>query len=88
MSEIGKAVRELDRERRNKMKELMDEWDNTYYYPKMKELRSRCNHNLKFVGLNPINWPIFTCTICGHTQIEKQDSCDRDESVDEANAER
>lgn len=86
MSEIGSAVRALEKERRTKMKELMEQWDTEYYYPKMKELRSKCEHNMKFVGLNPINWPIFTCTICGHTKIEKQDSCDRDESINEADA--
>ena len=87
MSEIGKAVRVLEKERRDKLKELMDQWDTEYYYPKIKELRSRCEHNFKFVELNPLSWPIFTCTICGYTKIEK-DTCSGDESVDQTVSEK
>lgn len=72
-SEIGRATRLLEKERREKMKELMDEWDRTYYYPKLKELRDQCTHNFRFIDTNPIGYPIFTCSICGRTEIRKED---------------
>lgn len=70
MSVIGQAVRELERERRNKMKDLMQQWDNEYYYPKMRELQSQCEHNWSFSGTNPVGYPIFDCTICHKTEIK------------------
>lgn len=73
MSEIGNAVRELERERRNKMRELMDQWDREYYYPKLKELRDQCDHNWIFSGTNPVGYPIFDCTICHKCEIRSDE---------------
>ena len=67
--EIWQEIRQLEKLRRDKIKEVMDKWDRDFYYPKMKELQNECSHNWNFVGLNPINYPVFTCTICRKTEI-------------------
>ena len=71
MSVIGEQVRILEKERREKQKSLMEEWDKTYYYPKMKELRAQCEHNWRFCDTNPLGYPIYSCTICGKTDIKR-----------------
>lgn len=67
--DIWKEVTALEKERRDKMRELMGQWDQEYYYPKLKELRDQCTHNWRFTDTNPLGYPIFDCTICHKTEI-------------------
>lgn len=78
MSEIGNKYREIERTRMKKMKELMKEYDENVYYPAIKELRRLCGetergHNFNFIDTNPIGYPIFTCSICGLTEIRREE---------------
>lgn len=67
---IGQQVRELDKERREYQRSVTSEWDRTYYFPKLKDLQSRCTHNFKFTDLTWRNKAWFNCTFCGMIKIE------------------
>jgi hypothetical protein len=67
---------QIERARRDKMVELMDEYDKTVYYPAKKALRERCEkvgHHWHFIDVNPVGYPIFSCNQCGATEIRKDD---------------
>ena len=56
---------------------LMRDYDKKIYTPKIKQLRDACGvsssgHNFRFVDTNPLGAPIFTCSICGKTEIRKE----------------
>lgn len=77
MSTIGKRRHDIDQARRVRMKELMQDYDEQVYYPARRQLMQECaqdgdGHNWTFTGLNPLSWPIFTCTRCGATEIKKE----------------
>jgi len=64
-----------EKARRDKMTELMGEYDKTVYYPARKALRERCEkvgHRWNFSDLNPVGYPIFVCNQCGATDIRKE----------------
>jgi hypothetical protein len=68
MSDIGKRKRELDRLRQQKMKELMDEFDKTVYYPKMNQIIEECakeGHSGGKYHDNGFGWSWFYCGKCG-----------------------
>ncbi len=74
-TEIWKERNRIERERRAKMTELMDEYDRTVYWPQRKVLVERClnnGHHWTFRDTNPIGYPIFQCTVCGTTEIRKE----------------
>lgn len=65
---IWERYRELERDRRKKNQELMEEYDQTVYYPALKQLRQECfkeghrGHNFHDNGLG---WTWFYCAKCG-----------------------
>ncbi len=64
----------IEKARRNKMQELMSEYDKNVYYPAKKALRERCDkvgHRWHFSDVNPVGYPIFVCNQCGTTEIRK-----------------
>ena len=66
----------IEKARRQKMSELMDEYDKTVYYPAKKALHERCEkvgHHWNFSDLNPVGYPIFVCSICGATEIRSDE---------------
>lgn len=68
MSDIWREYNELQRERTEKLRELMDEWDKTIYYPRLKELRERCataGHSKGRFHDNGFGWSWFYCCRCG-----------------------
>lgn len=69
-NDIWKAVRQLEKEKREKQRELMEEYDRTYYYPKLKELRDQCEHKFKFSHVGPVGGVWFYCSICGKSKYE------------------
>lgn len=74
---IWKEYRLIEKERRDKMRELMEEYDKTVYYPACKAIREKCatvdgGHNFRFIDLNPLGYPIFTCSKCGKTEIRQE----------------
>jgi hypothetical protein len=74
--EIWVAERALKKERRLKIQELMKEWDEEYYYPRLKALREECGelgHNWKFGDLGPTGLPWFICHSCGMQKVIKDD---------------
>ena len=64
----------IEKERREKQKEAMDEYDTNVYYPARKALHKRCKeetgHNWNFINTNPLGCPIFMCNTCGDTWID------------------
>jgi hypothetical protein len=75
-TKIWKEKGLIERARRQKMSELMDEYDKTVYYPAKKELRERCEkvgHHWNFRDTNPVGYPIFDCNQCGATEIRKEE---------------
>lgn len=74
--EIWQESHRIYKERREKMQELMSEYDQTVFYPAKKALRERCEketgHNMQFVDTNPVGYPVFTCSTCGYTKIGEE----------------
>ena len=73
-TKIWKEKGLIEKSRRQKMSELMDEYDKTVYYPARKALREQCEkigHRWNFSDLNPVGYPIFVCNQCGATEIRK-----------------
>lgn len=69
--EIGTKVRELEKERREYQKSVMQEWESKYYYPKLKKLREQCEHNFRFTHLGPLGHAWSHCTVCGKSKVEE-----------------
>jgi hypothetical protein len=68
MSDISKRRYALEKARRDKMKELMDEFDTTFYYPALNQLIKDCNvegHSGGKYHDNGFGWSWFYCGKCG-----------------------
>jgi hypothetical protein len=68
MSDIWKRRNEIDKARREKEKELMDEYDHTVYYPAKKQLIEDCakiGHYGDNFHNNGFGWSWFYCSGCG-----------------------
>lgn len=67
----------IDKARRNKMQELMEDYDVNVYWPARKALVERCKnetgHHWQFRDINPVGYPIFDCTICGTVDIRSDE---------------
>jgi hypothetical protein len=75
-TKIWKEKGLIEKSRRNKMKELMGEYDKTVYWPARKTLIERCakvGHHWNFHDTNPVGYPIFVCNQCGSTEIRKDE---------------
>ncbi len=66
--EISRLVNALQRERHEKMRTLIDEWDKEYYYPKLQLLRKMCNHKMEWRHNGPLGDPWFYCIYCGYAE--------------------
>ena len=65
--EIADAVRGIEKERRDAMRELMRDFDHSYYYPNLKDMREACariGHKWRFTHLCPLSYPWFACGVC------------------------
>ena len=66
-SEIADAVRGIEKERRDAMRELMRDFDQSYYYPNLKDMREACGrigHKWRFSHHGPLGDPWFLCGVC------------------------
>lgn len=75
-TKIWKEKGLIDRARRDKMTELMGDYDKTVYWPARKQLIERCaklGHKWHFHDTNPVGYPIFVCNQCGSTEIRKDE---------------
>lgn len=66
-SEIADAVRGIEKERRDAMRELMRDFDQNYYSPNLKDMREACGrigHKWRFSQLGPLGDPWFLCGVC------------------------
>ena len=73
MSEIWERRYKLDKERREKMQELMGEYDRTVFYPARKQLIEDCakeGHTRGNFHDNGFGWTWFWCGKCG-TSFDK-----------------
>lgn len=73
MSEIWERNRKLEKERREKMQELMGEYDKNVYYPARRQVIEDCAKEGHVRGKfhdNGLGWSWFWCSKCG-TAIEK-----------------
>lgn len=70
---IWKRRSELDIERRNKTRELMEEYDKVHY-DKIRALQDECGrdtgHNWMFSNYGPLGHSWFHCTGCGKSKVE------------------
>jgi hypothetical protein len=75
MSVINQKFWQLQKERRDYSSKVMEEYDKEYNR-KMQELYKECEedggHKLMFDNINPLGYPIFYCTRCNKTEIEKE----------------
>lgn len=71
--EIWEENHAINKARREKTAELMNEYDTQVYWPARKALVEKCKketgHNWRFRDTNPLGYPIFDCTFCGTTEI-------------------
>jgi hypothetical protein len=75
-NEIWQAERRLKKERRERVEELMKEWDKEHYYPRLKALREECGklgHNWQFTHAGPTGLPWFMCHSCGMQKVIEDD---------------
>lgn len=67
----------IEKKRRAKLRETMDEYDNTVYYPAKESLYKLCEeetgHNWNFDGLNLFGGSMFYCLNCGKSKIDYSD---------------
>jgi len=64
---FGRSI-QIDKDRRNKMEELMEEYDRTVYFPALEQLRKDCEKKGHEEGEwknNGISYGWRNCTICG-----------------------
>jgi hypothetical protein len=70
---ISQQALRLEKARRDKVQELMSDYDVNVHWPARKALVERCKaetgHNWRFRDLNPLGYPIFDCTFCRTTEI-------------------
>ena len=74
-TKIWEEKYQIEKARRDKLQEMMGEYDKTVYYPARKALRERCEavgHRWNFSDVNPVGYPIFVCNQCGATDIRKE----------------
>jgi len=67
MSDIWQRRGEIDRARSKKMQELMEEYDNTVYYPAKRQLMRECfqeGHSGGKYHDNGFGWSWFYCGKC------------------------
>lgn len=68
MSDFHKRRWKIDQARNKKMKELMDEYDTTIYYPAKRALIEECGKVGHYGGKyhdNGFGWSWFYCAGCG-----------------------
>ena len=68
MSTIWKRRHAIDKARHDKMREAMDEYDRTVYYPARKQLQQECKaegHSGGKFHDNGFGWTWFYCGKCG-----------------------
>lgn len=73
---VGVAVRSLEKERREMVQKLMQEWEETYYRPRMRELRNRCaelGHKWHFSDFGPLGDPWYRCGVCGAAECRREE---------------
>lgn len=74
MTEISIRNWQLEKERRDKMKELMEEYDQNIYRPARRKLIEDCEKEGHLQGKfhdNGLGWTWFWCAKCG-TAFDKQ----------------
>lgn len=71
----------IDRERRQKRKELMEEYDSKFYYPELKKLQENCEklgHSFVFTKFGSclpnrtLGDAFYHCEYCGKIKLEKR----------------
>jgi hypothetical protein len=68
VSDIWKRRNDIEKARREKMKEAMDEYDRTVFYPARKQLIEDCEkigHSGGKFHNNGFGWTWFYCGKCG-----------------------
>jgi hypothetical protein len=73
--EIADAVREIEKARRDIMRERMRDFDHGYYYPNLKDMREACGrlgHKWRFTHLGPLGDPWFCCDVCHVTKCRPE----------------
>ena len=69
-TDIWKRKLQLDRDRRDKTRELMEKYDQEVYYPTLKQLQDEClaNHGEHLKSTyhdNGLGWEWWYCGRCG-----------------------
>lgn len=62
----------LQKERREKQRELMWQWEKDYYFPALHKLQDACEHNYVFSHAGAVHGVWFTCTICCKNQFRDE----------------
>jgi hypothetical protein len=75
MSDIWKRSRELQKERRDLIHELMKPHEEYFRirYKEIKELCEKEGHNFRFTEIGPLGHAWFHCTKCGTSKVEGYD---------------
>lgn len=84
---IWSRKQDIESARREKMKEMMDEYDKTVYYPALKALREECvathgSHSKTTYHDNGFGWEWWYCGRCGAKHSENQYSKLEDDNAE------
>ncbi|WP_129448159.1 hypothetical protein [Methylibium sp. Pch-M] len=74
--DISAAVYELERERREFMREAMRTFDQGHYQ-RLRELQEGCGrlgHKWRFTHLGPLGSPWYCCGVCHASECRKEES--------------
>lgn len=74
--DIGLEIRLLEKEHRDKVRDLMREWERESYYPRRRKLQEECGafgHNWIFRDLGPLGQPWFYCGRCHLTECREDE---------------
>lgn len=68
-SEIWRERAELDKARREFMRQAMAEYDKAHY-EKLRALQERCEHKWRFTDFGSFGEPWYSCSLCHKTRVE------------------
>lgn len=68
--EINKRRNALDKNRREYMDKVMEEYDKEYH-KELAYLREICPHKFSFSGFGPLGHTWYYCDYCGKSKVDK-----------------
>lgn len=73
---LASETRALERERRQMVEKLMQEWEQDYFYPRLRDIQARCaalGHKWRFSGFGPLGDPWYRCSTCNAAECRLEE---------------